>query len=314
MSNQSTHVLNEMKKVINGKDDVIQKVWMTFLAGGHVLLEDLPGVGKTTLAKAFSRVVGLDSNRIQFTPDVVASDVIGFTMFDKEKNEFVFKEGAVMCNLLLGDEINRTSSRTQAALLEAMQERQVTVDGVTYPLPAPFHVIATQNPYGTIGTQPLPSAQIDRFMTKLSVGYPDFEDQVEMLKNRQQTDPLSSLEQIITKNELLALQQQVQDLFIHEEILRYVTALTEKTRNHPSIHQGISPRGALALCQMAKAHAFLQDRDYVIPEDVHAVWLPTSRHRVILSSVPDAEAEQDALLEKLLQSVATPDQAMLATF
>ncbi|PIC57953.1 AAA family ATPase [Sporosarcina sp. P12(2017)] len=314
MSNPSTQVLNEMKKVINGKDDVIQKVWMTFLAGGHVLLEDLPGVGKTTLAKAFSRVVGLDSNRIQFTPDVVASDVIGFTMFDKEKNEFVFKEGAVMCNLLLGDEINRTSSRTQAALLEAMQEKQVTVDGATYPLPAPFHVIATQNPYGTIGTQPLPSAQIDRFMTKLSVGYPDFEDQVDMLKNRQQADPLSSLTQVLTKNELLALQHQVQNLFIHEEILRYVTALTEKTRNHPSIHQGISPRGALALCQMAKAHAFLQQRDYVIPEDVHAVWLPTSRHRIVMSSVPGTEHEQDTLLEKLLQSVATPDQAMLATF
>ncbi|ARF16151.1 AAA family ATPase [Sporosarcina ureae] len=313
MSNPSTKVLNEMKKVINGKDDVIQKVWMTFLAGGHVLLEDLPGVGKTTLAKAFSRVVGLDSNRIQFTPDVVASDVIGFTMFDKEKNEFIFKEGAVMCNLLLGDEINRTSSRTQAALLEAMQEKQVTVDGVTYPLPAPFHVIATQNPYGTIGTQPLPSAQIDRFMTKLSVGYPDFEDQVDMLKNRQQTDPISSLNQVITKNELLALQHQVQTLFIHEEILRYVTALTEKTRNHPSIHQGISPRGALALCQMAKAHAFLQQRDYVIPEDVHAVWLPTSRHRIVMSSMSGAENEQDTLLEKLLQSVASPDQAMLAT-
>ena len=314
MSNQSLNVLNEMKKVINGKDDVIQKVWMTFLAGGHVLLEDLPGVGKTTLAKALSRVVGLDSNRIQFTPDVVASDVIGFTMFDKEKNEFIFKKGAVMCNLLLGDEINRTSSRTQAALLEAMQEQQVTVDGVTYPLPKPFHVIATQNPYGTIGTQPLPSAQIDRFMTKLSMGYPDFDDQVDMLKNRQQADPLSTLEQVITKDELIALQHQVHNLFIHDEILRYVTALTEATRNHSSIHQGISPRGALALCQMAKAHAFLADRDDVVPEDVHAVWLPTSRHRIIMSSVPGADNEQDALLEKLLQSVATPDQAMLSTF
>ena len=219
-----------------------------------------------------------------------------------------------MCNLLLGDEINRTSSRTQAALLEAMQEQQVTVDGVTYPLPKPFHVIATQNPYGTIGTQPLPSAQIDRFMTKLSMGYPDFDDQVDMLKNRQQADPLSTLEQVITKDELIALQHQVHNLFIHDEILRYVTALTEATRNHSSIHQGISPRGALALCQMAKAHAFLADRDYVVPEDVHAVWLPTSRHRIIMSSVPGADNEQDALLEKLLQSVATPDQAMLSTF
>lgn len=311
MNKESQQVLNEMKKVINGKDDTIQTIWTTFLAGGHVLLEDNPGVGKTTMAMAFSRVIGLDSKRIQFTPDVVASDVIGFTMFDKERNEFIFKEGAVMCNLLLGDEINRTSTRTQAALLEAMQESNVTVDGVTYPLPKPFHVIATQNPYGTFGTQPLPLAQLDRFMTKLSIGYPHFEDQVAMLRNRQGANPLESLQQIMTKEEVLQLQYQVEQLFIHEEILRYVTVLTEATRNHAQLAQGVSPRGAIAVCKMAKAYAFVQGRDFVIPEDVMAIWLPTCEHRITLGNTqPDIDEKK--VLNQILQSVATPDKAMLA--
>ncbi|MER2107961.1 MAG: MoxR family ATPase [Solibacillus sp.] len=312
MNNQSQQVINEIKKVINGKDDIIQTVWTTFLAGGHVLLEDNPGVGKTTLAMAFSCVIGLDSKRIQFTPDVVASDVIGFTMFDKGRNEFIFKEGAVMCNLLLGDEINRTSTRTQAALLEAMQEGNVTVDGITYPLPKPFHVIATQNPYGTFGTQPLPLAQLDRFMTKLSIGYPHFEDQVAMLRNRQGANPLENLQPVLTKEEVIQLQHQVEQLFIHEEILRYVTALTETTRNHAQLAQGVSPRGAIAVCKMAKAYAFVQGRDFVIPEDVMAIWLPTCEHRITISNAqPDVDEKK--ILKQILQSVATPDKAMLAS-
>lgn len=314
MSNQSQQVIREVKKVINGKDEVIQNVWMTFLAGGHVLVEDHPGVGKTTLAMAFSRVLGFDSKRIQFTPDVVASDVIGFTMFDKQTNQFVFKEGAVMCNLLLGDEINRTSTRTQAALLEAMQEGNVTVDGITYPLPKPFHVIATQNPYGTIGTQPLPLAQLDRFMTKLSIGYPNFEDQVALLRNRQGSDPFATLQQIISKEDMLQLQREVQELFIHDEILRYVTALTEATRNHPAVLQGVSPRGALAVCKMAKAHAVIQNRDFVIPEDVMAIWVPTCQHRIVINSLPGNENDEIQLLNSIMQSVATPDKAMLTAF
>lgn len=311
MNNQSQQVINEMKKVINGKDDIIQTVWTTFLAGGHVLLEDNPGVGKTTLAMAFSRVIGLNSKRIQFTPDVVASDVIGFTMFDKGLNEFIFKEGAIMCNLLLGDEINRTSTRTQAALLEAMQEGNVTVDGVTYPLPKPFHVIATQNPYGTFGTQPLPLAQLDRFMTKLSIGYPHFEDQVAMLRNRQGANPLESLQQVMTKEEVILLQQQVEQLYIHEELLRYVTTLTEATRNHAQLSQGVSPRGAIAVCKMAKAYAFVQGRDFVIPEDVMAIWLPACAHRITLGNV-QPDIDENKILNQILQSVATPDKAILA--
>lgn len=313
MNSISAKVLQEVKKVINGKDDVITKVWLTILAEGHVLLEDQPGVGKTTLAKTFSRVLSLETNRIQFTPDVVASDVTGFTMFDKQSNRFVFKEGAVMCNLLLGDEINRTSSRTQAALLEAMQEKHVTVDGQTYALPKPFHVIATQNPFGSFGTQPLPLAQLDRFMTKLSIGYPSTGDQVALLKNRQLTDPLQSVEQVLTKEQLIHLQQQVEELYIADEILYYVTALTEATRNHPNIMQGISPRGALAICKMAKAHAFVQDRTYVIPADVAAVWLETVSHRIVLNDVATANQEEQ-VLTVIMQTVATPDMQEMKAF
>lgn len=313
MNSISTKVVHEVKKVMNGKDDVIVKVWLTLLAEGHVLLEDQPGVGKTTLAKTFSRVLNLQSNRIQFTPDVVASDVTGFTMFDKEANRFVFKEGAVMCNLLLGDEINRTSSRTQAALLEAMQEKHVTVDGVTYPLPEPFHVIATQNPLGTFGTQPLPLAQLDRFMTKLSVGYPSAQDQVAMLKNRQAMDPLQTVQQVLTKDELLSIQQQVEALHISDELLFYVTALTEATRNHPQIAQGISPRGAIALCKMAKAHAFKEDRAYVIPEDIAAIWLETVSHRIVLKDA-SYTSQLAELLTNILRTVATPDMQEMKAF
>ena len=313
MNSISTKVVHEVKKVMNGKDDVIVKVWLTLLAEGHVLLEDQPGVGKTTLAKTFSCVLNLQSNRIQFTPDVVASDVTGFTMFDKEANRFVFKEGAVMCNLLLGDEINRTSSRTQAALLEAMQEKHVTVDGVTYPLPEPFHVIATQNPLGTFGTQPLPLAQLDRFMTKLSVGYPSAQDQVAMLKNRQAMDPLQTVQQVLTKDELLSIQQQVEALHISDELLFYVTDLTEATRNHPQIAQGISPRGAIALCKMAKAHAFKEDRAYVIPEDIAAVWLETVSHRIVLKDA-SYTSQLAELLTNILRTVATPDMQEMKAF
>lgn len=313
MNSISTKVLHEVKKVMNGKDDVILKVWLTILAEGHVLLEDQPGVGKTTLAKTFSRVLDLHSNRIQFTPDVVASDVTGFTMFDKQSNSFIFKEGAVMCNLLLGDEINRTSSRTQAALLEAMQEKHVTVDGQTYALPKPFHVIATQNPFGTSGTQPLPLAQLDRFMTKLSVGYPCVDDQVAMLKNRQATDPLQSVEQVLTKEQLLQLQQQVEALHIADDMLYYVTALTEATRNHPQIYQGISPRGAIALCKMAKAHAFKEEREYVIPADVAAIWHETVSHRIVLKGTSDEKTVQQ-LLTAILQATPTPEMQEMKAF
>lgn len=308
MINKSQLVIDEVKKVIIGKDEIVQKIFMAILAQGHILLEDIPGVGKTTVALAFSKVMGLDFKRIQFTPDVVASDVIGFTVYDKEKKEFSYKEGAVMCNLLLGDEINRTSSRTQAALLEAMEEGNVTVDGVTYPIPKPFNVIATQNPVGSFGTQVLPQAQLDRFMVKLSIGYPDFKSQVDILRDRQEQQPLEKIVNVISKDELLEMQKEVYEIHISDAILEYITYLTEATRNHSLIVQGISPRGALAICKIAKAKAYISNRNYVIPEDVMDVFKDTSAHRIILeqrSRIADHTIE--TVLQQIIEQVKSPD-------
>ncbi len=308
MTNKSQFVIDEVKKVIIGKDEIIQKIFMAILAQGHILLEDIPGVGKTTVALAFSKVMGLDFKRIQFTPDVVASDVIGFTVYDKEKEEFSYKEGAVMCNLLLGDEINRTSSRTQAALLEAMEEGNVTVDGVTYPIPKPFNVIATQNPVGSFGTQVLPQAQLDRFMVKLSIGYPDFKSQVDILRDRQEQQPLEKVVNVISKDELVKMQKEVYGIHISDAILEYITYLTEATRNHPLIVQGISPRGALAICKMAKAKAYLSTRNYVIPEDVMDVFKDTSAHRIILEQRSRVAAHTvETILQQIIEQVKSPD-------
>ncbi|MEK4628405.1 MoxR family ATPase [Solibacillus sp. FSL R7-0682] len=308
MVNKSQQVLEEMNKVIVGKKPVIEKIWMAILAQGHILLEDIPGVGKTTLAVALSKVLDLDSKRIQFTPDVVASDVVGFTMYDKQSGEFIYKEGAVMCNLLLGDEINRTSSRTQAALLEAMQEGNVTVDSISYELPKPFHVIATQNPLGIHGTQALPQAQLDRFLVKLSIGYPDFESQVALLRQRQEINPMNEISAVIDKAELVELQNHVKMLHMSDEILRYVTALTEETRKSNFLVHGISPRGALAICNMAKAHAFVKGSDFVTPEDVIAVFVDTCHHRIILSAhAKTAQLSEVEVLMKIIKQVVTPD-------
>lgn len=305
---KSEQVIEEIKKVIIGKDEVATKIFMTILARGHVLLEDIPGVGKTTIALAFSKVMGLDFNRIQFTPDVVASDVSGFTMYDKDKDEFVFKEGAVMTNLLLADEINRTTSRTQAALLEVMEERNVTVDGVTYPLPKPFNVIATQNPIGSYGTQVLPQSQLDRFMIKTSIGYPDFESQVEILRDRQTEQPLDLVEKVISKTELLELQAEVSQVHVSDPILRYITELTEATRKHPQIIQGVSPRGALALSKIAKAHAYLRKREYVIAEDVIAVYSDVCNHRMVLDQKSKVTYDSsNELLEEILKEIKVPE-------
>lgn len=308
MLNKSQEVIEEVKKVIVGKDEIVKKVFMAILAKGHILLEDIPGVGKTTLALAFSQVMGLDFNRIQFTPDVVASDIVGFTIYDKEKEKFVYKPGAVMCNLLLGDEINRTSSRTQAALLEVMEEGTVTVDGVTYDVPNPFIVIATQNPIGSYGTQVLPQSQLDRFMLKLSIGYPDFESQVEILRERQSEQPLDNVKQVITKEELLKMQEEVNNIYVSDPILEYITYLTEVTRNHPLILQGISPRGALTVSRIAKANAFVSGRDYVVPEDIIDVFIDTCSHRIILehkSKIANNTAKD--ILKEILGKIETPD-------
>lgn len=276
-------IQTELEKIIKGKKAVTDKILMAILAKGHVLLEDVPGVGKTTTALSFSKLMGMDFKRIQFTPDVVPSDVTGFTMFDKVSGSFKYSPGAVMCNMLLADEINRTSSKTQSALLEVMEEGHVTVDGETHDVPAPFVVIATQNPLGTAGTQMLPESQLDRFMVKLSMGYPDSQSQLELLRDRQTVNPLEQATQAISPKEVLELQEEVRNIHMADSILEYVTAFTEATRNDEMITLGVSPRGALALCRMAKAAAYLHGRDYVVPTDVKEVFVDVCGHRLVLS-------------------------------
>ena len=301
-------LLNEVNQVVRGKEEVTKKVLMGILAGGHILLEDLPGVGKTTMALAFSKAMGISFNRIQFTPDVTASDIVGFNYFDKGQNRFVYHEGAIMANFVLGDEINRTSSRTQSALLEAMEEGNVTVDGVTYELPQPFIVMATQNPLGSVGTQPLPQAQLDRFMIKISMGYPDFESQVALLKDRQITQPLNEIKQVVDEKQLITLKQQVQNIHIDETLLIYITNLTIATREHAKILQGVSPRGAIAICQMAKAHAFLEQRTFVTPEDILAIWKDTCVHRLVIHQGNQSASD---LLEEITHNIPSPDEQLL---
>ena len=306
MNQKTEQIRKEIAKAVVGKDQVTEKVLTAILAGGHILLEDIPGVGKTTLALAFSRTMGLDFQRIQFTPDVVPSDITGFTMYEKEKG-FHYCPGAVMCNFFLADEINRTSSKTQSALLEAMQEGKVTVDGETHPLPEPLVVMATQNPLGTAGTQMLPEAQLDRFMIKLSMGYPDFEAQVNILKDREVQDPLDSIENVVSREAVLRMKKEARAVYVDDKIYRYITSLAEATRNHEYIRLGISPRGALALCAMAKAGAYIKGRDYVVPEDVKEVFPDVCRHRImLLPKAALAETSAEKILEEILEHVRAP--------
>lgn len=313
MNEKANQIVEEVNRVIVGKEDVVRKVWMTILSEGHVLLEDVPGVGKTTMALAFSRVLGLDYRRIQFTPDVMPSDLTGFYYYNKKQDEFEYREGAVMTNLLLADEINRTSSRTQSALLEAMEERQVTVDGNTHPLKDPFFVIATQNPVGSAGTQMLPESQLDRFMVMLSVGYPSVESEVRMMRERGGRNPLDQVRQMLTKDELIAMQREAASVDVSPLIYQYIAYLAGATRNHELIRLGVSPRGSLALARMARANAYLDGRDYVVPEDVQEVLPDVFRHRLLLkSSVRLSERTADSILEDILSKIPVPDQKTLS--
>lgn len=282
MEKQAALVADEVGKVIAGKGDIIEKVLLAILSGGHVLLEDVPGVGKTTLALAFSRVLDLSCHRIQFTSDTMPSDIVGFSVYNSKVGKFEYRAGTVMANLLLADEINRSSSKTQSALLEVMEEGRVTVDAVTRPVPDPFIVIATQNPVGSAGTQLLPAAQLDRFIVRLEMGYPDFASQVDILRDRHTNNPLDSLHPLLDRQALLDMRRRAAGVYTDNAIYEYVTQLAEATRAHPLVELGISPRGALALSRMARARAFVQGRDYVIPEDVAAVLADVCAHRLVL--------------------------------
>lgn len=304
---QSEHIIGEVKKAFMGKDEIIRRVLMTIYAGGHILLEDCPGVGKTTLALAFSRVLGMSYKRIQFTTDTLPSDITGFTTYNRQKDCFEYHEGAASCNLLLADEINRTSPKTQSALLEAMEENCVTVDGVTYPLPNPFVCIATQNPAGTAGTQALPESQMDRFMVRLSIGYPSADDQIRILKARRYENPLNEIRTVTAAENILDIRNYLSSLQISDEMLYYIVRLCEVTREHPLVELGVSPRGILALTQMAKAHAVLSERGYVVPEDVQAVYADVCAHRLILKPQARVEGvtEQD-ILKRILSTMKAP--------
>ena len=306
MTSLTEQMKQTIRLAIHGKDEVIDTVICALLAGGHILLEDIPGVGKTTLVTALAKVMSLDYKRIQFTPDVLPSDLTGFTIYDKNSGNFTFHEGGIYTNLFLADEINRTSPKTQSALLEVMEEGHVTVDGVTRDLPKPFLVIATQNPIGASGTQKLPDSQLDRFMVRLSMGYPNHESAVEILKGDSHST-IREMNAILQKDDILTMQQNVLNVHVSDTLYEYAVSLTEATRNPDLFSLGLSPRGSIALMKMTKAHAFLAGRDYVIPEDFRDVFDSVANHRVILSTKAKAGgmSVKDAL-RQAFESVKLP--------
>ena len=303
------NVVGEIEKVISGKRETIIKIVTALLAEGHILLDDLPGVGKTTLALALSRAVGLDFRRVQFTPDVLPSDLVGFTMYDRASGAFVYRPGVIaQCHMLLGDEINRASSKTQSALLEAMGEGQVTVDGETHPLPSPFWVIATQNSVGAVGTSLLPYAQVDRFLMRLSLGYPDYDAQMALLQARQRRDPLEETKNVITREELVRMQGEARAVTAKDAVLDHITRLTMASREHGDLEVGISPRGALMLSRAARARAYLEGRDYAAGADVAAVFHDVCDHRVLLTDAARAGGKTaHGVLDEILRHVETAD-------
>ena len=285
-------VLVQVGKVILGKEEETREIMAAFLAEGHVLLEDIPGVGKTTLAVAFSRAMQLEYRRVQFTPDVLPSDLTGFSIYSREAEKFVYQPGSVFCNLLLADEINRTSPKTQSALLEVMEERKVTVDGETRKVPEPFLVIATQNPAGTVGTQQLPEAQTDRFMISMSIGYPDYESEFLMAKGIRPEEKYSRISPVLNREDFLAIQKKIYQVYMKDTVYGYILKLIRGTREHPDIERGASPRATIALVKMAKAWAWINRRDYVTPSDVSCQFPYVVAHRIILSSAAEMEGKK----------------------
>lgn len=306
-TNQINSIVNEVKKAIVGKDSIIIKVLLAILCKGHILIEDIPGVGKTTLALAFSKALSLEHNRMQFTPDVLPSDVTGFNIYNKSTGNFEFRKGAAFCNLFLADEINRTSSKTQSALLELMEEKRITVDGKTYKLPAPYTVIATQNPIGSAGTHSLPDSQLDRFMIKLSMGYPDFGSEVNILKSKYNSNPLGLVNTVADASTIIQLQEYISNIYVDDRIYEYIVALSSATRNHPMIKLGVSPRGTLALMQISKGIAVAMGRDYVIPDDIAFICGDVFEHRIMLNSkarLSDVSASN--VISDIIKSVPVP--------
>lgn len=299
-------IIREVSKAIVGKDETMIKVLLAVIAGGHILMEDIPGVGKTTMAVALSKALGLEYNRVQFTPDVLPSDITGYSIYDKNSGLMRYQKGAVLCNLFLADELNRATSRTQSALLQAMEEGEVTVDGNTYPVPQPFVVIATQNPTGAKGTQMLPDSQMDRFMLRLSIGYPAHEDEMEMIRRKQKGLGLETVLQVVSREELMQIRREADSVYIKDELIDYIVSLCDKTRNDPRIIQGASPRASLALTALSKATAWIQGRDYVLPRDVRFIFKDCIGHRLIWAQEAGGEDARDAALAEIFSSVRAP--------
>ena len=302
-----TNVKREIGKAVLGKEEIVDKILTVLIAGGHILLEDIPGVGKTTLALALSKATSLDYKRLQFTPDVLPTDVTGFTVYDKKTDSFIYKEGAALCNLFLADEINRTSSKTQSALLEIMEEGNITVDGVLHEIPKPFTVIATQNPIGYVGTQMLPESQLDRFMVRLSMGYPAAGDEINILKGKQGQNPLESVVSVASGEDVIAMRKAVEEVYTDDKIFAYIVALADATRNHEMLSLGISPRGTVAIAKLARARAFMLGRDYVVPDDVTDIFIDAAEHRIAIS--PKAKIggiTANAVLKNILKMVKCP--------
>ena len=300
-------LISEVEKVVIGKHNEIVLLVTAMLAGGHVLIEDVPGTGKTTLAAALARAAGLDFNRAQFTPDVMASDITGFNVYNRQKEQFEFREGLVMTNVLLADEINRASPKTQSALLEAMEEAKVTVDGVTYKVPDPFMVIATQNPTGYVGTYPLPEAQLDRFAVRLSMGYPTEEEEINIISNRKTVNPLEKVNAVTNVDMIREIRSATKEVTLEDEICRYIVKLIHATRKSPKLSLGAYPRASLLLMKLSQAYAFLRGRDYVLPEDIAFVFVPGIAHRIVLSQEARLNREtQTDILAEILRSVEAP--------
>ena len=303
----AAQVVAEVKKAVVGKDDIVVKALLAILARGHLLLEDIPGVGKTTLAIAFSKALGLKYNRVQFTPDVMPSDLTGFSLYNKATGQMEYQPGALLCNLFLADELNRATSRTQSALLEAMEEGRVTVDGVSRPVPDPFLVIATQNPAGASGTQLLPDSQLDRFALRLSMGYPAPADELELLQRKLRGDAMGEVAQAAGRAQLTDLRAQVDRVFVDDEILQYVLQLVRATRSHPGLAQGASPRAAISLCALCRGVAYLRGRDYVVPGDVSYIWTDAIAHRLVLPTGTAEVGRRAAdIAGEVLESVRPP--------
>lgn len=304
---QINEIVAEVKKAVIGKDAIVIKTLLAILCKGHILIEDIPGVGKTTLALAFSKALSLEHNRMQFTPDVLPSDITGFSVYNKAKNSFEFRPGVAFCNLFLADEINRTSSKTQSALLELMEEKSITVDGNTYKLPEPYTVIATQNPIGSAGTHNLPDSQLDRFMIKLSMGYPDFNGEVAILKAKYNSTPMENITEVANARMIVELQDYISNIYVDDRVYEYIVQLSAATRNHPMIKLGVSPRGTLALMQISKGIAAAMGRDYIIPEDVTYICKDVFEHRIILNSKAKlSDITESSVIDEIIRSVSAP--------